>query len=188
MQSGDCLNQLRERKNLLSLQSTPIPASYWVAAQFLAGEHPSWTDDDSTRKRIRCLLDAQVSLFIDLTQDEEEPYLPIAQAESSARQQEIEYWQMHIQDMNTPSNEKMRQILHRIDAAIEAGRTVYVHCLAGLGRTGTVVGCYLVNKGMDGHAALREITHLRRQTPEANEASPQTEKQRQFVLKWQGAE
>lgn len=167
-----------------TLRPTPIPSSYWVSPQFLAGEHPSWINEDSTRKRIRHLLDAQVTVFIDLTEDEEEPYLPIAQAENSARQQEIEYWHQEIRDMHTPSMMQMIQILQIIDAAISAGRTVYVHCLAGLGRTGTVVGCYLVRQGMDGKAALRELTRLRRQTPEADAPSPQTEKQRQFVLSW----
>lgn len=165
-------------------KATPIPASYWVSPHFLAGEHPSWIDSESTHKRIRRFLDAQVSVFIDLTEDEEEPYLPIAQAESAARQQAIEYWHMDIQDMHTPSKEKMRQILSLIDTSIAAGRTVYVHCLAGLGRTGTVVGCYLVDKGMDRKAALREITRLRHETPEADAPSPQTERQRQFVLNW----
>ena len=36
-----------------------------------------------------------------------------------------------------------------------AGRRVYVHCRAGIGRTGTVIGCYLAEQGLDGPAAVR---------------------------------
>ena len=38
----------------------------------------------------------------------------------------------------------MREILDCLDDALRSGRKVYVHCRAGIGRTGTVVGCLLV--------------------------------------------
>ena len=34
---------------------------------------------------------------------------------------------------------------------------VYVHCWGGIGRTGTVVGCWLVRHGMTGDEALAEF-------------------------------
>lgn len=34
--------------------------------------------------------------------------------------------------------------------ALAAGQTVYVHCYGGIGRTGTVVGCWLVRHGLSG--------------------------------------
>ena len=42
----------------------------------------------------------------------------------------------------------LKHILDEIDGAILNGKTVYVHCLGGIGRTGTVVGCYLVRHGI----------------------------------------
>jgi protein-tyrosine phosphatase len=35
------------------------------------------------------------------------------------------------------------------------GETVYVHCFGGIGRTETVIGCYLVEQGMSGDGALQ---------------------------------
>ena len=84
--------------------------------------------------------------------------------------------------MSTPTVEEMTEILDTIDAAVEAGKVVYLHCMMGLGRTGVVVGCYLVRHGMSGEEALEEIPRLRRDLPVTN--SPTTEDQRNMVLEW----
>ncbi len=91
---------------------------------------------------------------------------------------------MSIPDLHTPLPEGMARILDTIDAALEAGRTVYVHCYGGIGRTGTVVGCYLVRHGTDGEAALAEIARLRRETPDGWKRSPETHAQREMVRNW----
>ena len=49
----------------------------------------------------------------------------------------------------------------------------------------TIVGCYLVRRGMSGADALRALAQLRRFAPDADIVSPETEAQRQFVRLWQ---
>jgi hypothetical protein len=56
--------------------------------------------------------------------------------------------------------------------------------LGDIGRTGTVIGCYLVQQGMDGQDALDCIAQLRRGTPEGKISSPETGAQCQMVLGW----
>jgi protein-tyrosine phosphatase len=73
----------------------------------------------------------------------------------------------------------MRAILDTIDAEMAAGRTVYVHCWGGIGRTGTVIGCWLVRHGTPAEEALNEI-EARRGEP----GSPETAAQWAFVLNW----
>src|SRR3712207_6971239 len=46
------------------------------------------------------------------------------------------------------------------------GGLPYVHCWGGIGRTGTVVGCYLVEHGMDGEQAIAAIAEWRAGTPD----------------------
>ena len=56
-----------------------------------------------------------------------------------------------IVDMDVPrSQQQTAGILDAIDKALEDGKNVYVHCWGGIGRTGTVVGCWLVRHGMTG--------------------------------------
>ena len=73
---------------------------------------------------------------------------------------------MPIHDVSTPTQAQMARILDAIDAALAVGHAVYLHCYGGIGRTGTVVGCYLVRHGMDGEEALAEIARLRQGTPD----------------------
>lgn len=54
----------------------------------------------------------------------------------------------------------MREILGLIDEAMAADRPVYVHCWGGVGRTGTVIGCHIAQRGLDGDAALQRLREL----------------------------
>jgi hypothetical protein len=146
----------------------PTPDSYWVLpGQLLAGEYPGDRNDRETRKRLRGLLEEGVTFFLDLTQAGEYDLKSYA-----------------ILDHGTPAPEEMTRILDTIDAALDAGHTVYVHCYAGIGRTGTVVGCHLVRHGMSGEGALAEISRLRRGIGGGWISSPETPAQRAMVRQW----
>jgi len=69
-----------------------------------------------------------------------------------------------------------------VDAAIQRGGAVYIHCWGGVGRTGMVVGCHLARHGLSGEQALERIVELR--SGLANQ-SPETDAQCALVLGWQ---
>ena len=50
----------------------------------------------------------------------------------------------------------MREILDHLRTRLDSGHKVYVHCWGGIGRTGTVVGCHLVEQGMTADQALEQ--------------------------------
>jgi protein-tyrosine phosphatase len=167
----------------MTLPAHPIPNSYWVSpGRFLAGGYPGDLSGDEARGKVRRLLAAGVSFFLDLTEEGElNPYAPLVQDETAGRT--IVHRRMSIGDFSIPTLEAMAAILDTIDAALAAGHCLYLHCWGGSGRTGTVVGCYLVRQGMSGEDALQEITRLR-QGVASLRRSPETEEQREMVRRW----
>lgn len=166
----------------------PISNSYWVRpVQFLAGEYPTQFDDQTSRWKLRQLLKAGVTYFLDLTEAGEyglEPYVRFLQEGAAVIGCQVEHHRMSIRDRGTPTPEKMTRILDIIDAALAEGQTIYVHCFGGIGRTGTVVGCHLVRHGMSGEEALEEIVRLRQEMPAGWVTSPETPAQRDMVRTW----
>lgn len=169
-------------------EATPIPNAYWVLpGQLLAGEYPGSLDPELRQRRLHQFLQAGVSFFLDLTEEGELiPYKPILQEQAWAIGLPCPpvHRRMPIPDFGVPTIPEMRLILGVIDDALSAGHTVYVHCWGGTGRTGTVVGCYLVQQGLNGAESLQRLSSLRRQTPTAGRDSPETKVQRQMVLRW----
>jgi protein tyrosine/serine phosphatase len=80
----------------------------------------------------------------------------------------------------------MRKVLDSIDGALSAGRTVYVHCWGGVGRTGMAVGCYLVRHGLSGEKALAQLAEWWQYVPkhQVYTRSPETDEQVEFILNW----
>ena len=121
---------------------------------------------------VRHLAEAGVTLFLDLTHAGElEPY-------SSLVEPPARYVNRPIVDFSIPTRDGLVATLDEIDAELDAGGIVYVHCWAGCGRTGVVVGSWLVRHGASPEDALRVVAETR------GLGCPQTLEQRLFVLDW----
>src|SRR5215813_11024053 len=167
--------------------NTPIDDSYWlVPSKLLAGEYPGARTKDEARRKLRSFLDAGVTFFLDLTEEDEglEPYAPLLQEEATARERKVVHRRLPISDLDVPTTERMSEIQQTIATALESGQTVYVHCWGGIGRTGTVLGCYLVEHEVSVAEALAEIQRRRRGTRDGWKKSPQTPAQVDFVKRW----
>lgn len=142
----------------------PAPLSYWVIpGRLAAGAHPQAGDG-----RMASLLAAGVDVFVDLTEEATEPPAGVSVVRHP------------VVDFGLPSPGLTERILDDIDRVLDDGRVVFVHCHAGRGRTGTVVGCWLVRHGADPDTVLDVVARLR----DLPGDSPETDAQRAFVNEW----
>lgn len=178
---------------LLDLTHQTYPRnSYWVLPDSLmAGEYPGDRDPGSTRHKLADYLRHGINAFLDLTEAGElRPYEDDLYEVASDAGIDCVYRRLPIRDVDVPDQPgQMHTILNQIGYWQRQGRKVYVHCWGGVGRTGTVVGCHLVERGLSGQAALEQLRLLwtrmsedkRRRKPH----TPETQAQRDYVLGWE---
>ena len=160
---------------------------YWLArGHVLAGEYPRTPHADSTRDRLESLLDANVRRFVDLTEAGEglAPYAPMLADLAAARGVRVTHERHAIRDLGVPSTAEMRRILDTLRMPHDG--VTYFHCWGGVGRTGTVAACLLIEAGFSPEEALAlldrkwQAMDKRQRKPQ----SPETPAQFAFIRRW----
>lgn len=177
-----------------SRPAVPLAVSYWASPGWLlAGNYPGETESAAADHKLDRLLDAGIRSFVNLMEETEyghdgRPFTHYDQAlrlRAAERGVDVQLARFPIEDVSVTTTAQMQRILQWIDDEIEAGRPVYVHCRGGVGRTGTVVGCWLARHGVAvGDQALRQIESLRAEVANRIYRSPETEEQRAMVRGW----
>lgn len=164
----------------------PFPNSYWVdPGRLLAGEYPGGSSRSDPAAAVDALLHARVTCFIDLTQAKE-----MLGYESLLEAADVAYHRFPIVDHGVPrSPDVFTAVLATIDAAIDAGGCVYLHCRAGIGRTGMAVACYLIHSGLSAEQALDRLQVLWKQNARSAtwQRVPETDEQTAYVRRWRPA-
>lgn len=160
----------------------PLANAYWVQRdRWLAGEYPGGATREATRARLAALAALGIDTFLDLTTPGELP----------AYDTELAPGMLHLRkplpDHGLPLEpEHMAEILAVLDDLLEHGHRIYLHCRAGIGRTGLVVGCHFAQHGTRGEAALDALNALWATSARARSwpSVPETPEQRDYVLRW----
>ncbi|MBZ4420565.1 ATP-binding cassette domain-containing protein [Myxococcus sp. RHSTA-1-4] len=66
-------------------------------------------------------------------------------------------------DMQAPSLDEAREQCAEVQALLEAGEAVAIHCRAGLGRTGTALAAQLIWEGCSAEQALQDVRRVEAQ-------------------------
>jgi hypothetical protein len=171
----------------------PVPHTWWVTDQLLAGPYPGDVDERIAESNLRSIVDGGVSVFVNLQEPTETgmgskpfpDYRPTVRHLSRGSNHEPLFHRFPIPDMGVTNSGTIREALDRIDQAHSGGRGVYVHCWGGHGRTGTIVGCWMVRHGLSPKAALARISELRKHDDYLiYMASPQTRAQERVIRSW----
>jgi len=166
----------------------PFDNCYWVIeGRFLAGEYPRNIDEGTSIDKIGSIVKCGVNCFIDLT-SKSDGLNPYAYFFKTILNVTIKYISMPIPDFGIPTDGFMIQILDTIDNYLSSGSNIYIHCWGGIGRTGTVVGCWL-----NRHYCYHNVLLLNRKTfqeywrnnPKSEyRRSPETFDQIKMVEQW----
>lgn len=175
----------------------PTTRCYWVVKdRLLAGAYPFG-------KRVEELWDAGVRTFVDLVEEQThsvtgeslESYVPTLEKLSKRDGDPFEVVRAplpdhHVPGFATPEGHEfwhtVERALDAVDRSMQNGKSVYVHCVGGIGRTGMVVGCWLKQQGLAGQwDVIEALSALRKADKErAARKSPETMEQERVARYW----
>ena len=136
----------------------PIPSDWHMPAAF---RRFTWIEPESigaciypqTDLELAELAGLGVTLLVNLHER--------SHAEAALNQHQILQLHLPVPDMAAPSQEQLQLGVAATESALADGGKVVVHCAVGLGRTGTLLSCLYVSRGLDPDEAIEHVRQLR---------------------------
>lgn len=168
----------------LAFINRPLNQSYEVSGSgvVFAGEYPGDKDEAMAKRKITQMHHFGVRHFIDLTEEGElRPYNHLLPSDTT-------YTRFPIMDCGVPKGiEDVQRLLLRIEELKKMEGYVYIHCWGGVGRTGTIVACYLAQNWKEPnleHTLEVLRRHFSEMPKSAYRKTPETKEQVDFIARF----
>ena len=166
--------ELEEKKQTLSRVKIPGHSASLLLTAF-PGRTSTNTFSTKKMSSVFNLLEKEAcSHFLSLVEDDEfDDYCGKAVLEAEAEKRLINWIHLPIADMDIPKNntlDGLNKIRPQLLEAIKTDRSIAIHCMGGLGRSGTVAAIILADLGIPLQSAIGVVRQFR---PGAIETSAQ---------------
>ncbi|WP_346896421.1 dual specificity protein phosphatase family protein [uncultured Roseibium sp.] len=151
-----------------SLYSVPVKAS----GRLFIMPKPSgdWLEDD-----IGVLRGEGIDYIVSMLTGDEQEDLGLTEEESICGRFGLSFFRFAVEDRGVPELRELVRMVDGIVGDLAAGKSVAVHCRAGIGRSGLLTACVLTRFGLSAEHAIDSVS-LARGVP-----IPDTEEQAEFV-------
>lgn len=163
--------------------SRPLYQSYYLGGNLFAGEYPGDKYGVKAECKLQQMIHFGVRHFVDLTEEGElNPYAQLLPPDCT-------YTRFPIPDVSAPRSidqacdvvNKIKELSKRDDGY------VYLHCWGGVGRTGTIVACYLAEK--ENEPTFDDVmknlrSHFSEMPKSSHRVTPETKEQESFIKKY----
>jgi atypical dual specificity phosphatase len=135
-----------------------VPRAAWLYAR---SDAVTWLEDERlaacryprSERELRELAERGVRLVVNLH----------SRAHAAEQLERLGLVELHlpVADFTPPSAAQLQVGVEAMCEAVDAGERVAVHCGGGLGRTGTLMACYLVRRGASAEEAIAQVRRAR---------------------------
>ena len=171
-------------RNTPSWEHDDLVHGYFVVpGRLLATEYPGHKTVDKAKRKLAALIAAGVNSFVDLTEAGERtwdgsPMVPY----DRLLPEDVTYRRFPIRDTSVIADDGYDEIVDYIRAELDAGKVVVINCWGGKGRTGTVVGAFLIDtEGVGYPEVIDRMQELRAGSKKADHPVPDTEEQHRVL-------
>ncbi|WP_399678405.1 dual specificity protein phosphatase family protein [Xenophilus sp.] len=123
----------------------------WVVPGRLAGTPKPGVVNDIDYD-LQALSRVGITCLITLTEDD----LP----QDALRRNGLTNLHLPIRDREPPTVAQIAMLLVHMERLMARGEVLAAHCLAGIGRTGTVLACWLIREGLTAEEALKRVRRI----------------------------
>lgn len=110
---------------------------------------------------ISTLKEAGISHVVCLQQEQESAELGLSDEEKTCTTHDIRFTRFAIEDFGVPDESTLNALIHSLYNTTKEGETTLVHCKGGIGRTGLICCCLLVQSGLLPDAAIATVSNNR---------------------------